>query len=209
MTTTDTLRARISGKPGVRGATVTLASGGYFDFIDPTPDTVVIEDIAAGLAKAARFGGQSRRPSDGPFGCFYSVAQHSILVAEMVAPEHRFAALMHDSAEAYIGDMVGPLKQLIPDFKVIELRVEAAIFARFRIATPLDPSIKHADLRALRTEQRDLSTGRGDNWSGLDAYDATPPTPRSRSRSPAWRSSARSPATAPTRSPTSPRPTAR
>lgn len=171
MTTTDMLRARLSGKPGLRGATCTLASGGYFDFIDPKPETIFIEDIAAGLAKAARFGGQSRRPTDGPFGCFYSVAQHSILVAEMVQPEHRFAALMHDAAEGYMGDVVGPLKQLIPDFKVIERRVEAVVFARFGIATPLDASIKHADLRALRTEQRDLSTGRGHNWNGLDEFE--------------------------------------
>lgn len=176
MTTTDTLRARLSGKPGLLGATCTLASGGYFDFIDPKPETVFIEDIAAGLAKAARFGGQSRRPIDGHFGCFYSVAQHSCLVSEMVEPEHRFAALMHDAAEGYMGDMVGPLKQLIPDFKVIENRVEEAIFARFGIAAPLHASIKHADLRALRTEQRDLSTGRAHNWNGLDQFEPHPET---------------------------------
>lgn len=169
MTTTDVLRARLEDKPGVMGATITLYSGGYFDFIEPERSKICIEDIARGLSNACRFGGQANH-GDG----FYSVAQHSVLVSQMVAPEHAFAALMHDAAEAYIGDMVGPLKQLCPDFKSIEKRVEAAVFAWAGIALPLHPSIKHADLRALRTEQRDLTSGAGDNWNGLDDFEPWP-----------------------------------
>lgn len=166
MTTTDILHARIEDKPGVLGATITLYGGGYFDFIHPERSEIRIEDIARGLSNTCRFGGQARY-GDG----FYSVAQHSVLVSLLVEPEHAFPALMHDAAEAYTGDMVGPLKQLCPDFKAIEKRVEAAVFARFGIATPLHPSVKHADLRALRTEQRDLTSGTDDNWNGLDDFE--------------------------------------
>lgn len=166
MTTTDALKARLEDKPGVLGATITLAGGGYFDFINPERSDIRIRDIARGLSNTCRFGGQASA-GDG----FYSVAQHSVLVSRLVDPEHALPALMHDAAEAYIGDMVGPLKQLCPDFKAIEKRVEAAIFAHFQISLPLHPSIKHADLRALRTEQRDLTSGSGDNWNGLDEYE--------------------------------------
>lgn len=162
MTTADTLRARLENKPGVIGATIITRSGRYFDFVDPKPEQIATEDLAWGQAMTCRFGGQSLH--------FYSVAQHARLVSEIVPPGHAFAALMHDAAEAYVGDMVGPLKQLCPDFKAIEKRVEAAIFAKYGIALPLDPCIKHADLRLLRTEQRDLTSGTGDDWNGLDAY---------------------------------------
>lgn len=166
MTTADELKARLENKVGVVGATITLYGGGYFDFIEPARSVIRIEDIARGLSNTCRFGGQANY-GDG----FYSVAQHSVIVSMLVEPEHAFAALMHDAAEAYIGDMVGPLKQLCPDFKAIEKRVEAVIFAWAGLSLPMHPSIKHADLRALRTEQRDLTSGSGDDWSGLNDYE--------------------------------------
>ena len=163
MTSTDMLKAELGIKPGVIGATMGLRSGVYFDFLDPQLATIFVNDIAWGLANTCRFGGHSLE--------FYSVAQHSVLCASLVEPEHQFAALMHDAAEAYTGDMIAPLKQLCPDFKAVERRVEAAVFARFGISTPLHPSIKHADLRMLRTEQRDLTSCAADDWTGLDAYE--------------------------------------
>lgn len=162
MTTTEILRGRIEGKPGVVGATCITRTGRYFDFIDPKPDMIDILDIAWGLANSCRFGGQCLS--------FYSVAQHSVIVSHLVPPADAFTGLMHDAAEAYIGDMVGPLKQLCPDFKAIEKRVEAAIADKYGLPTPFPATIKHADLRALRTEQRDLTSGHADSWNGLDAY---------------------------------------
>jgi hypothetical protein len=160
MTTTD----RLLNKPGVNGATIITRSGIYFDFLDPKPEMISIYDIAWGLSMICRFGGQSTS--------FYSVAQHSCLVSRLVPEEHQFAALMHDAVEAYVGDMVGPLKQLIPEYKVIEKRAEAVVLGCWGITLPLDPCIKHADLRALRTEQRDLTVDHESDWNGLDQYEA-------------------------------------
>lgn len=169
MTTTDILRGRLENKPGVIGATIITRSGRYFDFIDPQPDQIDAEDLAWGQAMTCRFGGQLK-----PGVLFYSVAQHARLVASVVPYEHALAALLHDAAEAYTGDMVGPLKQLCPDFKAVEKRVEAAIFAKFGVSLPLDPCIKQADLRLLRTEQRDLTAGAAENWNGLDDFEPLP-----------------------------------
>ncbi len=98
------------------------------------------------------------------------MAQHSILVSQNVPDDLAFDALMHDAAEAYIGDVVAPLKQLLPDFKVVEDRVEAAIAQKFGLTLPLHHAIKYADLRLLRTEQRDITAGKSHNWNGLDQY---------------------------------------
>lgn len=166
MTTAETLKARLENRPGVLGATIITRSGTYFDFIDPRPEQITAKDLAWGQANTCRFNGQCLE--------FYSVAQHARLVAEIVPPEHAFAALLHDAAEAYVGDVVGPLKQLLPEFKAIEHRVEAAIFAKYGVQLPLNPCIKHADLRLLRTEQRDLTAARGDEWNGLSAYEPLP-----------------------------------
>ena len=86
--------------------------GNRFYPLEPRIDDVDIEDIAHGLAYQCRFNGQTN--------AFYSVAQHSLIVAALVPEELRFAALLHDAAEAYLGDMVKPLKVLLPGFSEIE-----------------------------------------------------------------------------------------
>lgn len=127
---------------------ILTATGRYFDFSRPTADMIDIEDIAHALSRINRFTGHTRD--------FYSVAQHSVAVSELVPPEHALAGLLHDASEAYMGDLSSPLKQLVPQYKEIEQRVERAICARFGLVFPLDPSVKEADLRMLVTERRDL-----------------------------------------------------
>lgn len=122
--------------------------GRYFDFLDPQVKDVSIVDIATALSRICRFTGHT--------SCFYSVAQHSVTVSRIVPPEFALQGLLHDAAEAYLGDVSTPLKQLIPEYKVIEHRVERVICQAFDLPFPLDPSIKQADLRMLVTEKRDL-----------------------------------------------------
>jgi 5'-deoxynucleotidase YfbR-like HD superfamily hydrolase len=71
---------------------------------------------------------------------------------------------MHDAAEAFLGDITRPLKQMLPDYKRIEAEVERAIFSRFGIQYPLPREVKQADLRVLAAEQRQVMPHGTDGW---------------------------------------------
>jgi 5'-deoxynucleotidase YfbR-like HD superfamily hydrolase len=140
--------------------------GNRFYPLEPRIDHVAIEDIAHGLAFQCRFNGQTQE--------FYSVAQHSLIVASLVPTELRLAALLHDAAEAYLGDMVKPLKVLLPAFAAIEDQVGAIIAAAFDIDFSNYAPIKRADLIALATEKRDLMPHSAERWAYLDGIRALP-----------------------------------
>ena len=137
------------------GPTIMLQSGAWFDFCAPGDSAFTIEDIAHGLANICRYSGQCSK--------FYSVAEHSMLVSE-VAAGFEFEALLHDAAEAFMGDITRPLKQMLPEYKRIEREVEKAIFGRFGIPSPLPPEVKNADLKVLATEQRQIMPKGTDGW---------------------------------------------
>ena len=155
--------------PPAPGPYLQTVSGRWVNPFDPDPDQLDVGDIARALANQCRFGGHCR--------VFYSVAQHSVIVSQLVEhaggdTEDVFAALMHDAAEAYLGDMPHPLKHRSPlgaAFKAAEELLERAIRDRFRIK-PDVPEIKRADRALLATERRAFSAEIW-HWPELDGVE--------------------------------------
>jgi 5'-deoxynucleotidase YfbR-like HD superfamily hydrolase len=142
--------------PPAPGPYLQTVSGRWVNPFDPDPNQLDAGDIARALANQCRFGGHSR--------VFYSVAQHSVIVSQLVEQrggdtEDAFAALMHDATEAYLGDMPHPIKHrsaLGEAFKAAEAHLEHAIRDRFKIK-PDVPEIKRVDRALLATERRAFS----------------------------------------------------
>ncbi|MGG7993887.1 HD family hydrolase [Klebsiella aerogenes] len=135
-------------------------SGKHFNYNDIQEDAIVIEDIATALSHICRFAGHLPE--------FYSVGQHSVLVSHLVPQEFALEALLHDAAEAYMQDIPAPLKRLLPDYQVIETRVDAAIRKKFGLPADLHPTVKYADLVMLASERRDFEIDDGTHWPMLD-----------------------------------------
>jgi len=116
-----------------------MLSGRRLNLLDPSPLDIEIEDIAHGLARVARWNGQTTGPQ------VFSVAQHSLLVdhlAGQLAPEAttrtRLAVLLHDAAEYVIGDMISPFKAVIGDaYRETEKRILDAVMRRFELPAPM------------------------------------------------------------------------
>lgn len=138
-------------------------SGRHFSFTDLSSDNVRNNDIATALSNTCRFAGHLKD--------FYSVAQHSVLCSELVAPEFAFEALMHDAAEAYIGDVTAPLKALLPDFRAIEERVDRMIRKTYGLPEIQSLEVKKADLIMLATERRDFGLDDGTPWPILEGIE--------------------------------------
>ncbi|HXT31412.1 MAG TPA: hypothetical protein VN716_19070 [Vicinamibacterales bacterium] len=133
----------------------------------PTPEDVQIEDVAHALSNLCRFGGHCLR--------FYSVAQHSVLVSLLV-PEHlALHGLLHDAAEAYLGDVIWPVRRVIerssPVLEQLHGLADVAVRLKFglRDLAPHEAKeLKRADLVALATERRDVMRETDHVWPILD-----------------------------------------
>ncbi len=127
-----------------------MLSGRRLDLLDPSPLDVEISDIAHGLARVARWNGQTVGDHA------YSVAQHSLLVEAIfgqIAPKasssDRLAALLHDAPEYVIGDMISPFKAVVGGgYKAVEARLQHAIHVRFGLPAELPEGLKKQIKRA-------------------------------------------------------------
>lgn len=152
--------------------TIMTLTGRTIDFINPDPYEIAIEDIAHGLAQECRFARQCRT--------HYSVAQHSVMVTAALEKTEPWndgspasiraaqMALLHDATEAYMGDIPRPLKQLLPDYKAIEIKLHKAIAARFGLVLDYVPRyVKEMDNAVLAAEGAVLMPVGWDDFSGL------------------------------------------
>ncbi|HEY8333498.1 MAG TPA: HD family hydrolase [Tardiphaga sp.] len=140
-----------------------MLSGRRLDLLDPSPLDIEIADIAHGLARVARWNGQTHGPN------IFSVAQHTLLVEAVLRQQTprvddrvRLAALLHDAPEYVIGDMISPFKAVIGGaYKVVEHRLLAAIHIRFGLppVLPIEitKQIKNADMGAAYLEATRLA----------------------------------------------------
>jgi len=145
----------------------TMPSGIMFDFSDPRPEMIHLDDIVHCLTRTNRWGGNIEPVS-------YSVAQHSLVTASACRlPAARVYALLHDAAEAYIGDLPTPLKLWLEDAGagIVGLEMQilfAAIFPAFGLTPPgkeIAADVHEADQIALATEFRDIVRGRNRDWA--------------------------------------------
>lgn len=140
-----------------RGEWFQTFTGKKFYPKDPRPEDVCIEDIAHALAHINRFGGHLPEP--------WTVAQHSLVASSFAPPDLQLEALLHDAHEAYVGDMVKPLKLMMPEFQDVEDKVDTAIREAFGLPIrSLHPVVKKVDLIMLRTEAMQFVPERTGSW---------------------------------------------
>jgi len=147
-----------------------MLSGRRLDLLDPSALDIEIEDIAHGLARVARWNGQTSGAH------IFSVAQHSLLVEALArarAPRldrsRRLAVLLHDAPEYVIGDMISPFKSVIGDaYKAVERRLLAAIYRRFGLSAKSAPELE----KLIKVADREAAFLEATRLAGFDVAEA-------------------------------------
>lgn len=149
--------------------TIQLATGEYFNFLDPDSTPISPEAMAHSLSKIARCNGHTIGELALP------VAQHCVLSAIAAPSGYKFEALMHDAAECVTGDVTTPLKQLLGDFKRIEKNIEHSLRRTYLLPLDMTSEAKAVDLRMAATEKRDVmpndDNGEWETIRGIEPYD--------------------------------------
>jgi len=151
--------------PRTAGDWIATYTGRKWYITNPRAEDVCIEDIAHHLSLICRYGGACRE--------FYSVAEHSVRMTEELERHSNdvqllFWCLLHDAAEAYLGDMVRPLKLSIPAYRDLEFVTEIVVMEGLKLPDPTVERrkiVKEMDDILLMTERRDLVNHCGHEWT--------------------------------------------
>jgi len=150
---------------GCLNNTIKVAAGHYVDLVSPDPGSIEIQSIASALSKICRFGGHCPK--------FYSVAEHCVRATAMASADGYtgdalVAVFLHDAAEAYIGDMVKPLKVTMPQYGEAEQKMEAAIEVAFGVDfSRWTDVIKRFDRAMLKAEKVAMWPDDKEKWEGF------------------------------------------
>lgn len=131
-------------------------TGRRFNPVEPDPMQIVIQDIAHSLAHKCRYTGHTSE--------FYSVAQHCVIVSNIVPIEFAMEGLLHDAAEAYLPDVAYPIKHNFPILMSVEDKLHAVIAERFGITYPYPEAVTDIDRRITIDEAKAFMTSKGDWW---------------------------------------------
>lgn len=131
-------------------------TGRQFWPLDPRPEEVCIEDIAHALSMICRYNGHCNE--------FYPVAQHSVLVSDALSEEYKLWGLLHDASEAFVVDVVRPLKPYLMGYKEIEQNVMNAIATRFELPLEIPEEVKRVDNAILADEMAQLMNKPPADW---------------------------------------------
>jgi hypothetical protein len=140
-----------------RGDWTQTYTGRQFWPLDPRAEDIDPRDVAHALSLQCRYNGMVRS--------FYSVAEHCVLMSLAVAPEHALHALLHDATEAYVGDMVRPLKNHMRAYRAAEDLVWAAVAERFGVDPTIPDEVHDADARIVLDERSALLSASPAPWA--------------------------------------------
>lgn len=143
-----------------RGDYIETFTGKKFHILDPQPEDIDIIDIAHALSMNCRYTGHCRK--------FYSVAEHSIYVSQLVPEEYRLWGLLHDASEAYLTDVASPIKPLLNNYKTLEKRVMDVICDKYGLPTEMPREVHIADVQILRKEAYVNMSTKGIDWPCFD-----------------------------------------
>jgi hypothetical protein len=143
-------------------------SGRQFNYAHLDAGSICIEDVAAALSKMCRYNGHTRR--------FYSVAEHCVLMSRWVSGQADRTiddckvALLHDASEAYLSDVVRPVKNFLEDYKAMEASIDGFVMAHFEVQYPFPPWLKEIDTRILVDERAQAMNPSTNVW-GVDGLE--------------------------------------
>jgi len=149
----------------VTNSVIQTFTGEMFDIFNPERHKIQLRDISHAISMICRYGGHTRE--------FYSVAEHCVLMAGWFVDQEKYdlarVALLHDATEAYMGDLVRPLKlqPALTHYRVVEDNLQGAIFSNYGLPPGMPMEVKEADLRICNDERAVLMHDRA--WS-IDVY---------------------------------------
>ena len=137
-------------------SSISVVGGNFFNLLQPEESEYDIDLVATALSNLCRYTGHVTR--------FYSVAEHSVLVSQIVPQKYALEGLLHDASEAFVGDVSSPLKKLLPEYQRIENNIQEDVAKRFNLHYPFPEEIHKADKQLYWSERKTIAPSVDSFW---------------------------------------------